>query len=275
MRAKALSRLFECRIWLPPEAGIHGSKIASDAGLLAYRELDNVLGLTQTAGAVLADQRGGKNKQHLLTGLLRPSVYGRLAGNEDVNDADRLESVEVRRSGQRLFDPVHARRPPMAIVPDMDSSDSPTYSNQESSTCNGHVGRTGLAMIGTKVMCHGRYIVFQLAEVAVPRALFGERRAPRRRPHAHERHRFGRIPLARPPAVSPTPEEHARSAACHRLAAMIARSAPKKTPIVTWPGDHSSIFQCNRFRVAFPVSGTAIWEIPVEAVLRSGAKVEM
>lgn len=59
---------------------ILGSKITSDAGLLAYRELDEVLGLIDLGGAALSDLRRGKNRRHLLTGLLRQSVFGRLAG---------------------------------------------------------------------------------------------------------------------------------------------------------------------------------------------------
>ena len=68
----------------------HGSRVTSDAGLLAYRELDDALGLTTLADDVVADSRTGKNGWHGVVGLLRQSVYGRLAGYEDVNDADRL-----------------------------------------------------------------------------------------------------------------------------------------------------------------------------------------
>ena len=57
----------------------HGSRITSDAGLLAYRELDEALGLTTLAGDVIADSRTGKNGWHGIIGLLRQSVYGRLA----------------------------------------------------------------------------------------------------------------------------------------------------------------------------------------------------
>ena len=81
-----------------------GATITSDAGLLACRELDDALGLTETANECLQESRGGRNVQHRLVGLLRQSVYSRLAGYEDTNDAERLAddpTMRVSRAGRR------------------------------------------------------------------------------------------------------------------------------------------------------------------------------
>ena len=67
-----------------------GSKVTTNAGLLSYRKLDETLGLTEVGTDELTDLRLGNNKQHQLVPLLRQSVYSRLAGYEDGNDAQRL-----------------------------------------------------------------------------------------------------------------------------------------------------------------------------------------
>jgi hypothetical protein len=156
-----------------------GSAITSDAGLLPYRELDDAVGLTDTLADMLVDARTGRNGRHRLAGLLRQSVFGRLAGYEDVNDADRLcrdpamrwvvgdraitgSASSASQMGRfetewltrpenlaaladlpgRWIDKVHSRRPPRIIVLDMGSSESPTYGEQEGSAYNGHFGCT-------------------------------------------------------------------------------------------------------------------------------------
>ncbi len=68
----------------------HGARVRSDAGLFPYRDLDEVAGLTESAAMELFDFRTGSNIRHSMTALLRQSIYSRLAGYEDVNDAERL-----------------------------------------------------------------------------------------------------------------------------------------------------------------------------------------
>ena len=68
----------------------HGARITSDAGLLACRELDGALELAEAVPTYLRETREGRNVQHEIVPLLRQSVYSRLAGYEDTNDALRL-----------------------------------------------------------------------------------------------------------------------------------------------------------------------------------------
>ena len=75
----------------------HGARVSSDAGLFPYRDLDEAARLTELAAPELADFRTGNNIQHSMTALLRQSIYSRLAGYEDVNDAERLSVDPVMR----------------------------------------------------------------------------------------------------------------------------------------------------------------------------------
>ena len=76
----------------------HGARLTSDGGLLAYMELDEALGLFNSASDVMNDKRTGRSIQYDMTNLLRQSVYSRLAGYEDVNDAQRLTIDPVMRA---------------------------------------------------------------------------------------------------------------------------------------------------------------------------------
>jgi hypothetical protein len=75
----------------------HGCRITSKAGLPACRELDDALGLSSMAGEMLADGRAGGNDCHSLVSSLRQSVFGRLGGYEDMNDAERLRRDSAMR----------------------------------------------------------------------------------------------------------------------------------------------------------------------------------
>jgi hypothetical protein len=49
----------------------HGARLTSDGGLLAYRDLDEAMGLFNSASDVMNDIRTGRNIQHDMTNLLR------------------------------------------------------------------------------------------------------------------------------------------------------------------------------------------------------------
>src|ERR671915_913417 len=71
--------------------------ITSDAALLAFREFDDALGLTRIADDYLQESRTGRNIRHHLVPLLRQSIYSRLAGYDDTNDAERLSQDPAMR----------------------------------------------------------------------------------------------------------------------------------------------------------------------------------
>ena len=120
----------------------HGPKITSDSGLLAYRELDDALVLSEVAGAFFQDCRTGKNAVKWT----------------------RLSCRKFRNNDVRLQ--LHA----LACM----------FANfMRSLALPKEVGCWSLTMlrekpvkIGAKVVSHDRYVTFQLAEVAIPRPVF-------------------------------------------------------------------------------------------------------
>jgi hypothetical protein len=129
----------------------------------------------EAAPTYLRETRGGRNVQHELVPLLRQSVYSRLAGYEDTNDAVRLArdpamqavvgrralerqaastntlgrfETEVLATGENLrglkqlnaqwVDRAMMRTSHQRIILDMDSSESPVHGGQEGAAYNGH-----------------------------------------------------------------------------------------------------------------------------------------
>jgi len=152
-----------------------GATVTSDAGLLLPRELDERLGLDALIERHLTDPRTGHNRQFPLADLFRQSIYSRLAGYEDTNDAERLAedptfrmlaSRERRETSVALTSTLHwfetevlaeernyeglgrlnttliehaeTRSPTRRVTLDIDSSESPVHGAQEQSAYNGH-----------------------------------------------------------------------------------------------------------------------------------------
>jgi len=111
-------------------------KVTSDAGLLTFRELDEAFGFTAMINSKLTDNRACRNTQHSLTALLRQSIFA-LAYN-------------LGNFLRRLALPKKIRDWSLRTL------------------------QVKLIKIGAKVIRHSRYVIFQMAEVAVPRALFRE-----------------------------------------------------------------------------------------------------
>jgi hypothetical protein len=137
--------------------------------------LDERLGLSVLIERHLTDPRTGRNSQFPLRDLFRQSIYSRLAGYEDTNDAERLAQDPTFRmltsrerretsvaltstlhwfetdvlAGERNYqgltrlnaDLVHhaaARSLSRRVILDIDSSESPVHGTQEQSAYNGH-----------------------------------------------------------------------------------------------------------------------------------------
>ena len=156
-----------------------GSRVTSDGGLILVRELDERLGLGKLIDEHLTDSRQGSNRKFPLADLLRQSVYSRLAGYEDLNDAIRVSAdptfrligskknwdrggaptsrrqsleAELLANEENLLGLMAVNRELVAqaqaqdeserVVLDMDSTESPVHGQQEGSAYNGHFEST-------------------------------------------------------------------------------------------------------------------------------------
>jgi hypothetical protein len=155
-----------------------GSRVTSDGGLILVRELDDRLGFGKLIDQHLTDSRAN-NARFPFANLLRQSVYSRLAGYEDVNDAERLSQdpafrligsekiwdrgaalpsrlqtfetellaeegnfAGLARLNRELIGKAEALDSPYRTVLDMDSTEIPVYGEQEQSAYNGHFEST-------------------------------------------------------------------------------------------------------------------------------------
>ena len=172
-----------------------GSHVTSDGGLILVRELDERLGLGELIDEHLSDSRQGTNKQFTLADLLRQSVYSRLAGYEDLNDAERISidptfrligSQKIWDRGAALTSTLHGFETEMLaseenllglmalnrelvgqaeafddserVVLDMDSTESPVHGQQEGSAYNGQSSRSAI----TRYFCSTVMVIASL-----------------------------------------------------------------------------------------------------------------
>jgi Transposase DDE domain group 1 len=176
---EAQNRPFQLPFNSSLKVDFQGSRVISDGGLVLVRELDERLGLSELMDRHLSDSRPGKNIQLPLADLLRQSIYSRLAGYADVNDAarlsqdptfrligsrkiwergaaltSRLQSFETEVLTQEenlaglatlnreLVAKAEAIASPRRVVLDMDSTEVRVHGRQEQSAYNGHFEST-------------------------------------------------------------------------------------------------------------------------------------
>ncbi len=155
-----------------------GSRVTSDGGLILIRELDERLGFGELIEQHLTDSRA-QNARLPFADLLRQSVYSRLAGYEDVNDAERLSHdptfrligsekiwdrgaaltsrlqtfetemlaedenfAGLARLNRALIGRAEAMDSAYRAVLDMDSTEIPVYGEQEQGAYNGYFEST-------------------------------------------------------------------------------------------------------------------------------------
>jgi hypothetical protein len=144
------------------EADFSGGDLSSDGGMMLLKQLDERIGLTRAAAAVLSDPRDPTRIVHSMRDLLAQRIYGLCCGHEDLNDHDRLredvlvqtalgrvdalassptlsrlETRATRAQAWALHEVLVAqfiashKQAPSGLVLDVDASDIPLHGNQE------------------------------------------------------------------------------------------------------------------------------------------------
>jgi hypothetical protein len=72
------------------EADFSGGDLSSDGGMMLLKQVDERIGLTRAAAAVLSDPRDPGRIVHPMRQLLAQRIYGLCCGHEDLNDHDWL-----------------------------------------------------------------------------------------------------------------------------------------------------------------------------------------
>ena len=157
-----------------------GSWVTSDGGLILVRELDERLGFSELMEQYLTDSRG-KNTQLPLADLLRQSLYSRLAGYEDVNDAERLSQDPTFRliGSEKIWERG------AALTSRLQSFETEMLAEEENLAGLKAISRDLIAKAGSvdsqqrvvktggRLIKHARYCWLLLAESHLTRRLFG------------------------------------------------------------------------------------------------------
>ena len=144
------------------EADFSGGDLSSDGGMMLLKRVDERIGLTRAAAALLSDPRDPRKIVHSMRDLLAQRIYGLCCGHEDLNDHDRLrddvlvqtalgsvdalasaptlcrlETRATRAQAWALHEVLVAQfiashqSAPQDLVLDIDASDIPLHGNQE------------------------------------------------------------------------------------------------------------------------------------------------
>ena len=121
----------------PLKLEFHGSKVTSDAGLLAYRELEDANDAERlSVDPAMRHVVGGRAKDRHAAST---SQMGRFETEVLIQSKNLAALADL--SGMWI-DSVRERKPVHEVILDMDSSVSETYGEQEGSAYNGHFGCT-------------------------------------------------------------------------------------------------------------------------------------